>query len=148
MKLLSKNIVLLLFLAFAAITHTESRDGFTANVSKEINETIDINHALDRVIGVLLQDYALNRVFREGVAREAAGLVDENGQALSDDEMDYRIGYLEAKRRILRTELQRPAKTLNQFLAQSGFLLAAIPGELINNWKHQALLLAPGVPEA
>lgn len=148
MKSFSKNILLLSLLPLIATIHAESRDEFVGDINIEINIAADKSRVLDDVIAILLQSYVLSRVYHEGLAREAGGYVDENGQTFSDDEMDYRIGYLEAKRRILRAELARPQKSLNQFLGQSGPFLAAIPQDLIDLWKDQALQLAPDAPEA
>ncbi len=141
----------MLWLTSAIILRPETRAEFIEDVNSEIakaQQNGELNHVLDNVIVSVLRDYLQSRVFYDDQMRIDWAHVD-NGNPLSNDELDYRIGHLEAKRRTVRQQLGRYPKSLDQFLQSSGFdINNDVTPELRTVWKNYAAEIAPGTPDA
>ncbi len=151
MKKLLKYSFFMLWLTSAIILRSETRAEFIEDVSSEIAKAQQngaLDYVLDNVIVSVLRDYVNSRVFYDDEMRIHWAHVD-NDNPLSNDELDYRIGLLEANRRTVRQQLGRDPKSLDQFLQSSGFdINNDVTPELRAVWKNYAAQIAPGTPDA
>ena len=146
---LLKKITLALSMTISMVCTAEPRGAFVDEVfllvqnALNSGENVQVEEALDAQIAPRLLAYVMGRLddadnrLLAGF-REEEGPADANDTALSDDEMNWRIGYLENHRQTLRVQVNppRPPKPLLMFLTENHPLnLPVMPAdELVDNW--------------